>query len=365
MKILHISPRLAIGGARRMAADMACQMQSMGHENALAAPPGGFADSLRSTGLHLHAWHGGGLLAQRHEVARLARMLRGFRAHVAVAYTAQAARLCRHACRLLPADVRPRLVGMLTTYPRFGEGRGWGCCNALACVSATLREACSKRLAYCRENPPAVIPYGVDPLLCHPTFTPPEEWREAWQQKHAAAAGCYTLCIPGAITELHGLDNLVPLLNALLRGGIRPHAFIVGDMRRADPVYLEQLRARFRSAGVDGHVTLLPPGDNMREVLASCDVTLSLAQAPACYDRALLEALALGRPVAAYDHGVAGELLDSFLPEGRVAPGNIEAMADTLTQWQSFHPTPLPEVPAPYRLEDAACALLELSRRKR
>ncbi len=346
-----------------MAADMACQLQGMGHENALAAPHGGVADELAAIGLPLHVWHGGGLLAQRHEVARLAHMLRDFRADTAVAYTAQAARLCRHACRLLPADARPRLIGMVSSFPRFGEGRGWGCCDALACISHTLAEACRKRFSSCRETPPQLIPYGVDPRLCHPSFRPDAQWQEAWKKKHPETEGSYTLCLPGALSELHGLDDLAPLLNALLRAGIRPHAYLVGELRRADPVFIEQLHARLRVAGVDKHVTLLAPGDAMRDIIASCNVCVSLAHAPACYDRALLEALALGRPVAAYDHGIAGELLDAFLPEGRVAPRNIEAMADTLVQWHSFRPTPLADVPKAYQLEKNAGELLRLCHR--
>ncbi len=361
-KILHISPGLAAGGSRRMAADLSCQLQDMGHVNALAAPPGDIAERVAAAGVRLHAWHGGGLLAQRHEIARLARLLRGFRADAAVSDRAKAARLCRHACRLLPADARPRLVGIVSAPLRFGEGRGWGCCNALACLSRPLAESCHKRLAACRETPPTIIPYGVDTRLCHPAYRPSADWQAAWRQKHPEAAESYTLCLPGALSPLHGLDDLAPLLNALQRNGIRPHAYIVGDLRRADPVFVEQLRTRFRVAGVDKHVSLLPPGDHMRELMASCHATLSLAHAPACYDRPLLEALALGRPVAAYDHGIAGELLDAFLPEGRVAPGDIAGMADTLTQWHSFCPTPADEVPAPYRLENTAAALLKLCR---
>ncbi len=359
-RILHISPMLASGGARRMAADMACQLQSMGHQNALAAPPGDLAESVAGAGIRLHTWHGGGLLAQRHEVARLARLLRGFRADAAVTYTAQAARLCRHAFRQLPADARPRLVGVVSTHPRFGEGRGWGCCEALACVSRELRDTCQKRLSFCRESPPELLPYGVDTRLCHPSYRPAPSWLATWHHEHPEAEGRFTLCIPGALSALHGLDDLPSLLNALLRAGLQPHAFLVGELRRADPVFMEQLRARLRAAGVEKHVTLLAPGDHMRELMKSCDVVLSLAHAPACYDRALLEALSLGCPVAAYDHGVAGELLDAFLPEGRVAPGDVAAMADTLTQWQSYRPTPLAEVPAPYRVEDGAAALLRL-----
>ncbi len=352
-KILHISGELPLGGPRRMAADVACRLHDMGHSNTLAAFHGELTASLEAAGLSLHTRHSGGLLAQRQEVSRLANLLRSLRADAAIAYTAEAARLCRMASSLVPVSCRPRLVGMMCTPPRFGEGRrGWGCCDALACVSAHLRDHCCKRLSFCREHKPAVIPYGVDTALCHPAFRPAAGWKENRQREHPVPPDSYTLCIPGALSPLHGLEDLAPLLTGLQRAGIPTHAFIVGDTRRADPVFLEQLTERFRAAGVSRHITLLPPGPDMRETLCSCDVVVSLAHAPACCDRALLEALALGCPVAAYDHGVAGELLNAFLPEGRVAPGDIAAMTDTLTQWRT------------YRLEDSAQALLQLCRRQ-
>ncbi len=134
----------------------------------------------------------------------------------------------------------------------------------------------------------------------------------------------------------------------------------MGDARAADPAYLEHLRRKLKDAELAERVTWIAPGDDLREVLASCDVCLSLAHAPAGYDRAILEALALGRPVAGYDHGAVGEMLDSFLPEGRVAPGDVQGMADTLVQWHTYRPALPQQIPYPYRLADTALNFIDL-----
>ena len=98
----------------------------------------------------------------------------------------------------------------------------------------------------------------------------------------------------------------------------------------------------------------------MRDVICICDVVLSLSRKPAAHDRVVLEALALNRPVAAYDHGVAGELLDAFLPEGRVTPGDIAGIADRLEQWHAYRPYMNDKLPYPYRLGDTIRSVAEL-----
>ncbi|MBQ8900748.1 MAG: glycosyltransferase family 4 protein, partial [Akkermansia sp.] len=101
---------------------------------------------------------------------------------------------------------------------------------------------------------------------------------------------------------------------------------------------------------------------DLRDVLCSCDVTLSLTLQPESFGKTTLEALALGRPVAGYEHGGVGEQLNVFLPEGRVPTKDTQAMAELLAHWYQQRPTPVLPVPAPYRREDMINAHLELYR---
>ena len=62
--------------------------------------------------------------------------------------------------------------------------------------------------------------------------------------------------------------------------------------------------------------------------MCASDVVLSLANVPEAFGRTALEALSLGRPVVAYDHGGASEVLGELEPDGLVEPGNITAAAE-------------------------------------
>ena len=108
----------------------------------------------------------------------------------------------------------------------------------------------------------------------------------------------------------------------------------------------------FAEAGLSADVTWTGHRRDLRDVLCVCDVTLSLTLQPESFGKTTLEALALGRPVAGYEHGGVGEQLDIFLPEGKVPTGNTDAMATLLSKW--YHQKPIPKLPvsSPYRRED-------------
>jgi glycosyltransferase involved in cell wall biosynthesis len=69
------------------------------------------------------------------------------------------------------------------------------------------------------------------------------------------------------------------------------------------------------------------------------DVVLSLAKEPEAFGRTALEALCLGRPVVAYNHGGAAEVLAKMYPQGRVEPNDVTAVCDKII---SFYKEPVP-----------------------
>ncbi len=368
MKILHVSPELAAGNGRQMAADLAAALHGRGEgtECALFAPVRAFAHELAACGVKRYDWKGGcNILATWRATRRLRRLLMHTKIDVAVAYSAAALTATVRAAGQVPTRRRPRIVALLSTHPRHAAAAHvLAQADAAVVVSASLAKACELRHDFLRGKGKhavtrtAVIPYGVDERLCHPAYTAPETWLTRWQRRHPQAAGRFTLCVPAPLSPLHGQEALVPLMNALKRSGVAAHAFLVGNAQAADPAYVARLHRQFEAAELEGSVSWVNPAqEEMRNILAACDVTLSLAQQPATQDRAILEALCLGRPVAGYDHGAVGEMLSAFLPEGRVSPGDVHALADTLTQWHAYRPDMPAAIPPPYRLEDSAEAL--------
>ncbi len=294
--------------------------------------------------------------------SKLKALIRTFEPDIIQVYSREAAWIAGLSCRNIKNA--PPIVGVMTGYPRKGFGNlGLNYCQCFTAVSKHLRSVLHEHSELFRKHKqPWVIPYGVNEQLCSPGYKPSKHWMEQWRRAHPKQADAFTLCIPGAISPLHGLEDLVPLMQQLLHNGIPTHAYIAGDVRHATPGYIEHLRNLFSQAQIENRIGWIGARTDMRDVMAACDVTLSLAHEPATHDHTILEALALGRPVVGYDHGSVGELLTTFLPEGKITPADPASMADVLTQWNTYPPAMQETIPYPYSLSHMAGSYCDLYR---
>lgn len=350
MKLLHFAPALHPGSASRLAVDLAYTLQEHGAQSTLLSP---YAEGLLPiNGIAHQPWQQRALLGEWGRVLRLARIIRKQKPDIVHAYGCEGVRLAARALQKLPLPSRPRLVGTLTGHPNspaFFRSPEAAACACLTVVSRHLRRFAEEHGAGALW----VIPYGVDETQCHPSYTPaPGSWRLP-----AELEDRFVLCLPGPLSPRHGTDDVLPIISSLLQRGVPAHALLAGE---AEPPYREALAERIRSAGLATHITWLGARPDMRDVLYRAHAVLSLTAAPAAYERPTLEALALGRPVAGYAHGIIGEYLQAFLPSGALTPGDTSAAADLLMHWHAEPPRTLTDIPYPYRLTDTAKTYHEL-----
>lgn len=364
MNILHLAPELQTCGSAWLALDLACRLQELGQtENALMAPPLEDDHLLTASGVERIPGPRPGLWSLLTSKFRIQHTIQRLETDIVLAYGARAAWQAGRAVQALPEGRRPKIIGVATTYPNFGTTvRGLSHCDAFTAVSRSLREALEKFSGIMHHKGAWVIPYGVQEKQCNPTYGPSADWLKRWDYFYPNPAKQPTLCLPGAITPRHGQEDLIPLLSALHRNGIHPRVLIAGDEQRADQAYLRSLRAKLEESGYAQDIVWLGAHRDMRDVFCASDIILSLNKEPAAYDRPILEALSLGCPVVGYDHGVVGEMLTTYLPEGRIAPGQTEAMADTIYQWSIYPPDTTDRLLYPYRMADTAENYMSLFR---
>lgn len=355
MKTLHFAPTLQPGSSTRLAADLPYALQAYGGQSWVVSPEAEQLDYLLPPGIERPAFRPPALLGRWGRVRRLRQLLEDIKPDILHAYGSEGILTAARACRHLPRRSRPRLVGTLTGHPAtpaFLHSPELQSCACLTIISKHLRRELKK------HNPALikswVIPYGVDEALCYPGYQPTAEWQHTWDTEHPELAGRFVLCLPGPISPQHGTEDTLPILTTLLRQEVPAHCLIAGDTSRAPAAYLSRLRRSIRSAGLDRRITFIGARPDLRDILTRAHAVLHLAAAPAAYDRPALEALALGRPVVGYAHGIIGEYLETFNPVGAVPPGNTAAAADVLSQWHSSPPDALPGIPYPYRLADTA-----------
>ena len=361
MKILHFAPFLQAGGASQLAVDLAYALQAHEVKSMLLSPVCELISPLVSTQLRHFNYRPYPLPGDMGSVLKLHRIISEQKPDIVQAYGYEAVAIAVRACKKMPAGKCPRIVAALTGYPTEQEQQSiqrLSACAATTVVSKHLRVTLTKLMPTLEKL--WVIPYGVNETLCHPGYAPTEEAREQWRRMHPELIGRFVVCLPGPISAIHGTASIVPIMAALLSQDIPVHTLIAGHTGEADPTYLSNLRRQLRASGLDSHVTWLGASADMRDVLCLSDVVLSLHQSPAAYDRPILEALSLGRPVAGYDHGAISEYLEAFNPVGALPEGDEDAAADVLSQWHSYPPDLDEAVPYPYRLSDTAANYYEL-----
>ncbi len=360
MKILHFSPYLKSAGLNRLAADLACALQESNTQNLVLAPPCELVSRMQELGVQHARYSKPNILTAIRGKSKLKALIREFEPDIIQVYSREAAWIAGISCRKLKS--KPTIVGVMTSYPLKGFANvGLNYCDCFTAVSKHLRSVLGNHSELFRkQKQPWVIPYGVNSNQCFPDYRPSHNWIEQWNRSHPGKENAFTLCIPGAVSPLHGLEDLVPIIQQLLKNGIPAHAYIAGDVRLATPGYVEHLRALFSQAQIDNRISWIGARADMRDVMALCNITLSLAREPATHDHTILEALALGKPVAGYDHGSVGELLSCFLPDGKIPTADPATIADVLTQWYTYPPVTPTSIPYPYRISDTARSYCEL-----
>ncbi len=210
---------------------------------------------------------------------------------------------------------------------------------------------------YVREHYPStprerirVIPRGVSPERFPYGFQPDPGWLERWRSEYPGLAGHPVITLPARITRWKGAIEFVSLMKRLLDRGHPVRGLIVGEPHPRKQDYYREVLRTIESAGLLDKVYLPGHRSDLREIMAVSEVVVSLSSDPEAFGRVTLEALALGRPTAGFDHGGVGEQLSALLPEGRVPVGDLAAMEELLDSWLR-EGAPKPARENPFTLE--------------
>ena len=95
--------------------------------------------------------------------------------------------------------------------------------------------------------------------------------------------GKFTLCLPGRITRLKGHLDLIPVVRQLLEQGIPAHAVIVGEAKKGKEEYKNEVLRAIERSGVSQSFTWTGHRQDLREILSTCSVTLSLTKSPEAF----------------------------------------------------------------------------------
>lgn len=329
LTVVQLVPSLGAGGAERSTIEIAQALGTAGHRAIVVSAGGPWEPRLAATGAeHVRLdLARKSPLALRH-VATLRRLFRDTGADVVHARSRLPAWLAWRALRGMPTP-RPRFV---TTVHGLNSPGWWSGIMArgerVICVSDTCRRHV---LAHWPATPAerlVVIPRGIDPVEFPSRFRPSPDWRGRLDADHPMLAGRPLLVLPARGTRLKNHADAIRLVARLREAhGIDAGLLLAGVVEPGREAYRAELERLTREAGVADRVAFSPARADMRELLGGADLVLQVSSKPESFGRTVVEALAVGTPVAGYAHGGVGELLAELAPEGAVAIGDVEALA--------------------------------------
>lgn len=362
MKVMHLLPSLSSGGVEQVVLELCQGLTEQGVECIVVSAGGPMVAAVETAGArHITRPIGKKSVFTLLQVGKLARLIKEEKPDILHLHSRVPAWVGHLAVKRLPKAQRPKIV---STFHGFHSVNFYSGIMAkgskVIAVSRCMKEHILENYPRTEADSIVVIPNSVDVTKNYPGYHPTPQWFEEWKKNYPELEGKFTVCLPGRITRLKGATHLPPIIQALKAQGIPAHAVIVGETKKGKEAIRMEIEQAFEAAGLSADVTWTGHRRDLRDVLCACDVTLSLTLQPESFGKTTLEALALGRPVAGYEHGGVGEQLEVFLPQGKVPTGDPAAMAALLSKWYQNLPIPKLPVPPPYRREDMIGAHLEL-----
>jgi glycosyltransferase involved in cell wall biosynthesis len=234
---------------------------------------------------------------------------------------------------------RPRLV---TTVHGFYSVNAYSAIMTkgehVICVSNSVKNYVLKNYPDVEENKLSVIHRGVDPEEFPYNYKPPVDWHDTWQSNYPQLLGQYVVTLPGRITRWKGQLDFIQVIAALKAADIPVHGLIAGDSHPKKMKFHEEVKRAIEKAGLKQDITLIGHRGDLRDVMAVSDVVVSCSADPEAFGRVSLEALKLGKPVAAYAHGGVREQMNVLFPEGAVKVSDIDGMTSRIIKWHGNLP---------------------------
>lgn len=328
LTVVQVLPALEAGGVERGTLEVARALVEAGHRSIVVSAGGRLARRLVEEGSEHVEWPVGRKSPWTLRlVPRLRRLLARERVDILHARSRMPAWVAWLAWRGMDPHARPRFV--TTVHGFYSVSRYSAVMTRGERVIAVSKAVRRYVLDHYRVDPTrvTVIHRGVDPRFYPHGYRPPQRWLDAWYRDHPRLLDRLVLTLPGRLTRLKGHEAFVELVRRLLLERRDVHGLVVGGHEPRHAAYARALERRVREAGLAGRITFLGHREDLREIMAVSNVVLSLSEKPESFGRTTLEALSLGVPAAGWDHGGVGEILERLYPDGRVPPGDLDALA--------------------------------------
>lgn len=328
MHVVQALVALNVGGSELVATELSEFLVARGHRVTVIAADGPLSTRLGESGAgHLDWPIGAKRLATLRYIRRLADWISSEQPDIVHVHSRVPAWICWLALQRVPEGRRPVF---LTTMHGHYSVSPYSSVMAKGKRTIAVSEHIRK---YTLQNYPAasaddiVTIHGGASRVDFPyEHRPPEGWRETVERDFPEIAGKRWLLLPGRVSRWKGHTDFLRLLAALRPDYPEVHGLFVGSSK-AGSRYQAELESLANEFGLAEHITFTGDRLDIRDWMAAAEIVFNLSSnPPEAFGRTVLETLCLGRPLIAWNHGGAAEIMAEMFPDGAVEPLDFDAL---------------------------------------
>ncbi len=299
MRIVQVLPELNEGGVERGTMELSRELVRLGHESIVISAGGKLEEQIRKDGgrhitFDVCSKNPFTVLSR---IRRLRKVLKDVNPDILHARSRVPAWLVYLANRRLQ-------IPFVTTVHGFNSVSFYSAImtkgDKVICVSGAIKGYIQKHY-HTADEKITVIPRGVDLEKFNPNRID-EEFICQFRQRYVLNDN-FVVTTVGRITQLKDMETFMSAI-AVLKPK-HPHivGLIVGGVREDKQEYFQSLKAQVKQSGLDEHIIFTGSQSKVAEIYALSDVVVSSSKKPESFGRSVAEALALGTPVVATNHG--------------------------------------------------------------
>lgn len=341
LSVVQLLPALNVGGVERGTLEVAKELVKRGHRSIVISAGGRLVDELISSGSeHIQLNIGRKSPFSLRHIPFLRKYFKEENIDVVHARSRFPAWLAYLAWKRMNETCRPKFITTVHgcyRVNRYSEIMTKG--QSIIAISEFIVKYITDNYPNVDKNKITLIHRGTSKTEFPFAFKPDEQWLEIWQDQHPMLSNKFILTLPARVSRRKGHEDFLTIINHLKHQGVPVHGLVVGGAHQRKKTFLKELKDKTRSLDLESEITFLGFRNDVKEIMSISDIVLSLSKEPEAFGRTALEALCLGVPVIAYNHGGASEILSEIYPHGCVELHDTAAVCAKVV---SFYKQPVP-----------------------
>jgi glycosyltransferase involved in cell wall biosynthesis len=299
MRIVQLLPELNEGGVERGSMELSRELVKLGHESIVISAGGKLEEQIKKDGgMHItFDVCSKNPFTALLRIIKLRKILRELNPDILHARSRVPTWLAYLANKKLHIPFVTTVHGFNSVSP-YSAIMTKG--DRVICVSGAIKAYIQKHYNTADEKI-TVIPRGIDLEKFNPKNIDAEFIRVFTEEY--SLRDKFVVTSVGRITQLKDLETYISAIAVLKQNHANIVGVIVGGVREDKQDYFHSLEVRVKELGLDDNIIFTGSQSKVAEIYALSDVVVSSSKKPESFGRSVAEALALGTPVVATNHG--------------------------------------------------------------